>query len=785
MGGGMDESDGEDMVQRLVWLTGLGAVLLSLVRLGRLLQPQTEGPAWHVVLLAAVVLGGVFTWVARSYRLSAPIVVAVNAVGLGLAVLRITAPATLVAGVIPTGETLGTLRGEMSFAWEILRFGAAPVLPVAGLVALLAIVYWSIGGLAAVGILSRRPGLVTVPTIAFYLQLATLDRRTPGLAWLVAFAAIAALTVVAMANPGDPAAGRLRSRTGMLIPRVSLATAFLVGGVGAIGAVAAANTFASTVPEAGTLQWRTQTGIGSGLYGGSSFNLFVGMQQSLTSLSDDPLFYATVSDSAPANHELYWKLITLDTYDGEYWIPGSQSWAKQGATRWEREDLAFQGPSVPVAARIQIAGLRESILPTLYSPYTLRSDEDLIQQGFRVREDGSIGIDLRTNPGWEYEIEANVPLPDIGYLASTGGILSPIFAEAAEAGAYGGEPRSPLFLDRPEDISDYLELPDDTAVEVRTLSRTVTEQGATMFEKALILESWLRDNRNFSYSTDVDTGHTSLNLAAWLLDPDSENYRTGYCEQFATAMAVMARTLGMPSRVVLGFTPGDVRQQEDGTDVIVVRERNAHAWVELWLNGQGWVRFDPTPRADGVNVPLVADVGFDLREYVPAPTEIDATGSRVAAGDRPDLGPEIDLLTGDLTPDLTGDPGFEMPYWGWALILLALGTSSVPAYKWIRRRRRLAAIRTGNIDAAWDEIVDRLRDLGDGVSTSDTPIELADRHHEDLLPLATLYTAVTYGGTPHGDGRRAFTQADERLTRRYGRWDRLVAGVQLRSLRKR
>jgi hypothetical protein len=360
----MDESDGKDMVQRLVWLTGLGAVLLSLARLGRLLQPQTEGPAWHVVLLAAVVLGGVFTWVARSYRLSALIVVAVNAVGLALAVLRITAPASLVAGVIPTAETLDTLRGEMGFAWEILRFGAAPVLPVAGLVALLAIVYWSIGALGAAGILSMRPGLVTVPAIAFYLQLATLDRRSPGLGWLAAFAAIAALTVVAMANPGDPAAGRLRARTGMLIPRVSMAAALLVGVGGAIGAVAMADTFASAVPEAGTLQWRTQTGIGSGLYGGSSFNLFVGMQQSLVSLSDDPLFYATVSDSAPQNEELYWKLITLDTYDGEYWIPGSQSWAKQGGTRWEREDLAFQGPTVPVAARIQIAGLRESILRT-------------------------------------------------------------------------------------------------------------------------------------------------------------------------------------------------------------------------------------------------------------------------------------------------------------------------------------------------------------------------------------------------------------------------------------
>lgn len=773
------------MVERFIWLTGLGAVVLSLARLGRLLQPQTEGPAWQIVLLAAVVLGAVFTWVARSYRLSTPVVAVANLAGLTVAVLRITAPGTLAAGVIPTAATLEIVQTEFAFAWEIIRFGAAPVLPVAGLVAVLAIVYWVLGAVGTVGMLSGRPTLVTIPALAFYLQLATLDRQPPGLEWLMAFALVGGMAVMSMANPGNPAAGRLRARTGMLIPRVSTTAAITVAVLGAAGAVAGANTFAATVPESGTLQWRTQTGIGSGLYGGSSFNLFVGMQQSLVSLSDEPLFYATISDTAPPNSELYWNLITLDTYDGENWLPGSQSWAKQGATRWEREDLAFQGPTVPVAARVQVAGLRESVLPTLYAPYALRSDENLIREGFRVREDGSLGIDLRTNPGWEYEIEANVPLPDINYLASTGGTLSPIFAQAADAGVFGGAATRPQFLDRPEDISEYLELPEDTPTEVRTLARTVTEEGTTTFEKSLILEAWLSDRGTFTYDTDVDTGHSSLDLAEWLLDAESNNYRTGYCEQFATAMGVMARTLGIPSRVVLGFTPGDVQQQADGTDVIVVRERNAHAWVELWMNGQGWVRFDPTPRADGATAPLIADVGFDLREYVPAPTEIDSTGSAVTSGERPDLGPEIDLLGGDPTPDFRLEEGVTIPRWVWAIVAVLVITISIPGYKRIRRARRIAAIRTGNIDAAWDEIVDRLRDLGSSVPDSATPIEIAAGHHDDLLPLAKLYTASTYGGRPRGDGRVAFRRADDRISRRYGRWDKFVASVTVRSLRRR
>ncbi|MEX0756993.1 MAG: hypothetical protein WD204_03515, partial [Acidimicrobiia bacterium] len=167
------------MVQRLIWLSGLCAVVLSLARLGRLLQPQTEGPAWQIVLLAAVALGAAFTWVARSYRLPTPVVLAVNAVGLAVAVLRITAPASLLAGVIPTSATVEIFQTEMAFAGEIIRFGAAPVLPVAGLVAVLAMVYWALGALGAIGVSSQRPSLATVPALAFYLQLATLDRRSP------------------------------------------------------------------------------------------------------------------------------------------------------------------------------------------------------------------------------------------------------------------------------------------------------------------------------------------------------------------------------------------------------------------------------------------------------------------------------------------------------------------------------------------------------------------------------------------------------------------------------
>ena len=97
------------------------------------------------------------------------------------------------------------------------------------------------------------------------------------------------------------------------------------------------------------------------------------------------------------------------------------------------------------------------------------------------------------------------------------------------------------------------------------------------------LQDWFRTE--FTYSTDVPDGHGNSAIESFL-----EN-RVGYCEQFAGTFAAMARSLGIPARVAVGFTQGE--QQDDGTYVVL--GRNAHAWPEVWFDGYGWVPFEPTP----------------------------------------------------------------------------------------------------------------------------------------------------------------------------------------------
>jgi transglutaminase-like putative cysteine protease len=112
----------------------------------------------------------------------------------------------------------------------------------------------------------------------------------------------------------------------------------------------------------------------------------------------------------------------------------------------------------------------------------------------------------------------------------------------------------------------------------------VARQAGSPYEAVLALESWFRLQGGFAYEE-----HPPKGLAHPLVEFVTRT-RAGYCQHFAGAMAVMLRLLGIPARVAVGFTSGT---REDGK--WLVGDRDAHAWVEVWFPGEGWVAFDPTP----------------------------------------------------------------------------------------------------------------------------------------------------------------------------------------------
>jgi hypothetical protein len=136
----------------------------------------------------------------------------------------------------------------------------------------------------------------------------------------------------------------------------------------------------------------------------------------------------------------------------------------------------------------------------------------------------------------------------------------------------------------PEIEINYLQLP-DLDPRIPELARRVTAKPGNSYDKATALEQYLRTN--FAYTLQQPPVPPKDPLATFLFER-----KRGHCEYFASAMAIMLRTLGIPSRIVNGFQAGEFN---DLTDQYVVRGRDAHSWVEAYFPGAGWVTFDPTP----------------------------------------------------------------------------------------------------------------------------------------------------------------------------------------------
>jgi transglutaminase-like putative cysteine protease len=774
------DSGNEVLVGSIGRLAGIAAFGLMMARLGQLVESGPDSPAWHLIMVASAFLGGVVWWLLSQTISNRKIGIGLYVVGGVILFLRIAVPDTLFAGFLPTPDTLEILGQELSHAIDVIRFGIAPVSASAGVVAILSALMWVNGGLYMWGATDGPVTAMVLPSLALYLEFAVMDRSDPGLGWMIAAAAVIGLAVLAVAMERREEAGRIRDHDGRPIARQTRATAVIVAamvGVGAIGTVAMASDL---VPAFGNLRWNLGSGYGPG-YGGVSFDRLADLRQRIITRTNQVMFTAVLDENAPPPGQVYWRMEALDRFDGTAWRPsGVTQPFFQAGQPGGNPDHAYQGTTQQVAARVKIDGLRSQVVPTAGIAYDI--DADLVNLSIlQVSQDGSLIYQPGLNEGDEYVItRAVLPMSrqDLGALATgPNGELSPLFENASEAGLFDGTPASPPDGEvvEPADLADFVDLPDDSPIALSAIALAHTEGASTDFERAWLLQYWFRDSGDFTYSTTVTSGHDSLELVDWLAAPSSENYRTGYCEQFAAAMAVLGRSIGIPSRVVWGFTPGDPVEQADGTQAIVVRDNNAHAWVEMWMDGFGWVSFDPTPRGGGV-LPASMTASFDPVEFLPPPTTPDFNPDGPNLNENPNL-PESEIL-GGATPNTPSFP------WEWLLVIPAavIVIGGIPWLKSVRRRRRMAQLRQGDITAAWDEIVDRLTDLGQPVPPSETPMEFARRTDPSLMSLAVNYSATIYGDRQGMGTPRDLEVVEDWLRRRYEGGQRFKAAFSPRSL---
>jgi hypothetical protein len=240
----------------------------------------------------------------------------------------------------------------------------------------------------------------------------------------------------------------------------------------------------------------------------------------------------------------------------------------------------------------------------------------------------------------------------------------------------------------------------------------VVGQAGTPYDQAVALQRFFRTDGRFTYDERVPPA--SSTDAVW----DFLHQRRGYCVQFATAMAIMARTLGIPARIGVGFLPGRIDEQGTAT----VTGRYAHAWPELWFNGTGWVRFEPTPAEQTGAPPAWTVPAVDTTSR----PQIDYLGG-AGATNRP--APSISASTATVAPTTPGSGGgarYLVPG-GVALVLAGLAVTLVV----MRRGRARAAL---DPERAWAGARAALTDAGLGWSDAVTPRVAAARARARLGP---------------------------------------------------
>src|SRR6266568_5391982 len=252
--------------------------------------------------------------------------------------------------------------------------------------------------------------------------------------------------------------------------------------------------------------------------------------------------------------------VALNNFDGRTW---ANTHVKAMLARGPdgQFDLAPSDPRTPVARGSRIH-YRVTLEPFLSEVFFLLATPQRLQGNYRaVAKDGAgnvFDVDVE-HPVTRYEADSQLRLRGGSHALNNPG------SHAA-------------------DVADYLELP-SLDPRVKALAQQITAKASTPAEKAAAIENYLR--LHYGYTLQLPKTTPRDPIANFLFER-----RQGHCEYFASSMAVMLRSLGIPSRVVNGFSGGEFN---DITSEYVVRAKDAHAWVEAYFPGYGWQTFDPTP----------------------------------------------------------------------------------------------------------------------------------------------------------------------------------------------
>ncbi|MFI5961678.1 DUF3488 and DUF4129 domain-containing transglutaminase family protein [Streptomyces asoensis] len=303
----------------------------------------------------------------------------------------------------------------------------------------------------------------------------------------------------------------------------------------------------------------TGTGVGAGNGSGgtiSAVNPLVSLRDSLN--VDEDRTVLTLRTNTSGVSDMYLRIVSLDDFDGTTWKPAKRHIV---AVPDEFPSPTGLGPGVKrteITTRIAAApGYAQDWLPMPYPPSGVQ-----IKGNWRYEPVGMtlVGDHGQNTSGKTYQVKSLDVQPTAEQLASA--------------------PEAPGSV-----RSTYTKVPDSLPPVVAQQAREITKGATSDYQKAVALQDYFAVTGGFEYDTEVEVGSGTNAIARFLRD------KQGFCVHFSFAMAAMARTLGIPARVAVGFAPGTT--QADGS--VAVGLKDAHAWPELYFEGVGWTRFEPTP----------------------------------------------------------------------------------------------------------------------------------------------------------------------------------------------
>lgn len=667
------------------------AGLLAMWPFTSVIEPGTWSLVVVAVIIATAATGAAMRFLLRRRRAWVRDLTTflVQAAVVVAVVTLLVAGDTAVFGLLPTPTTLSVFAALAASAWEEIVFGAAPLDSSLGLAATLGFGFALVALLIDQFIALRSAVLTLVLTGAVGAIPMIVTMGDAHVVWFVLLA-VFALVLFSYTAGRHPLSPR----------RASLAVA---AGVGA-AAVAASVIIAPALPVAAGL-----AGAGVGTTVDASLRLGDDLRQPNPV---EVLTVATEGDVAP-----YLRLTTLSQFNGRIWQPDRGDLNRQsegfGDPDWSAEIATDEQTT-----SIRVLRMSSSWLPLPYPATRVQG----VSGAWRVMpENRTLFARDAEAAGNDYTVTSTAVAPTLEQIRTL---------DAAAPLPDGGDP---------------VELPPI----IGELAAEVTAEESTDYDRLVALQTWFRSSFSYSLETPVDEGFdgTGADAVAQFLDE-----RSGYCVHFAGAFALMAQSLDMQTRIVVGYLPGALTTERRGDESIFsVSSDQLHSWPEVLFPGVGWVPFEPTASL-GVPTEFQATAiegGGSTDPSAPAPTTAPESEQTTAPEvDRGDTGDATtadgELRRLDPTPVVLSVIG--------VLVLLLLPA----AIRVIERATRLRRARQGDAAAAWAELRDTLIDLQVPLSDADTPRGrgrlLVARYGVDADAVRQLVDAVERSNYARGSG---------------------------------